>query len=360
MSRAWFAICFSAIALTGCVVSTAEQTTMLAPRTQAAVTYAGEIPCADCLGQRITLTLFPDLTFRLRQSYLGVENGGDRQVYDLGRWARTQDDGKHLRLRSGAESLRQFLFIRPDVIRMLDNEGREIRSAQNQDLILQTHVDRIEGPVRIRGMYMHQADAAVFNACLNGKRYSVLPEADHAALERAYVATRTASGTLVAVILTVRFVERQSEPGLPSREHVLVDKFERLLPGETCAPQAAGRAELVETYWRPVEINGKAVVIHPGTREPHMVLTRGANRVRGYTGCNTMAGVFSPGTDDGLRFEKLAVTRHACLPEEGMAMEFAFVKALEDTMSQRITGESLELRDATGAIRMRLEARYLR
>lgn len=39
------------------------------------VTYQGEIPCADCPGQRLTVTLFPDFTFRLRQTYFGVIGG---------------------------------------------------------------------------------------------------------------------------------------------------------------------------------------------------------------------------------------------------------------------------------------------
>jgi heat shock protein HslJ len=47
----------------------------------------------------------------------------------------------------------------------------------------------------------------------------------------------------------------------------------------------------------------------------------------------------------------------ACLPEAGNVLEAAFVKALQSTASYWIIGESLELRDAAGVTRMRLEAR---
>ena len=40
-------------------------------------------------------------------------------------------------------------------------------------------------------------------------------------------------------------------------------------------------AALLETYWRPVEIESKPVVIRPGTREPHFVLSAAGNSVRG-------------------------------------------------------------------------------
>jgi len=350
--------CVLAVLISGCGATPKEAPTH-APGTPAVVTYSGEIPCADCPKQRVALTLFPDFTFRMRQTYVGVDGGRDRDVYDLGTWARAQDDGKRLALRGGTEAQRQYLFASPDAVRMLDSEGREIRSSLNYDLVRQPRVDRIEGPMRVRGMYMQQADAPVFNECLTRKRYPVLMEKDHAALERAYLAARSAPGDTLAAILTVRFVSRPPEPGTTVREHVLVEKFERLLPGETCAPQAAGRAELLETYWRPVEIFGIPVVIHKGVRELHIVLTREQNRVRGYTGCNTMSGAFRH-EGDSLRFEKVAMTRRACIPPDANALESAFAKALDGAVSYRIVGESLELRDAAGATLMRLEARYLR
>ncbi len=70
-------------------------------------TFVGDMPCADCSGQRLTLTLRPGGIFLLRQTYVGVAAGKDEQVYELGRWA-FSEDRTGLILQSGAEAPRQF------------------------------------------------------------------------------------------------------------------------------------------------------------------------------------------------------------------------------------------------------------
>jgi heat shock protein HslJ len=116
--------------------------------------------------------------------------------------------------------------------------------------------------------------------------------------------------------------------------------------------------ELVNTYWRAVEIEGNAVTLQPRQREPHFVLAAEGNRVHGYTGCNQLLGTFSR-TSGGLQFKPLATTRRACPPPES-AMEVAFLRALEATVSYELTGDTLALKDAEGRVRMRLKAQYLR
>ncbi|MGH8728850.1 MAG: copper resistance protein NlpE [Burkholderiales bacterium] len=108
-----------------------------------AVTYAGTIPCASCPGIRIVLTLFPDSTFRMRQTYLEAEGGQDKDFYDLGRWARAEDG--LLRLRDGTEGPQQFRFLAGGVLRMFDTEGNEVRSDLNYDLTRQPEVDPVSG-----------------------------------------------------------------------------------------------------------------------------------------------------------------------------------------------------------------------
>jgi copper homeostasis protein (lipoprotein) len=319
---------------------------------QEAVTYQGDIPCADCPGQSLTLTLFTDRTFRLRHTYLGR----DETFYDLGRWGRAQDGGNRLRLAGGTEAQHRFAILGADTLRMLDSEGREIRSTSNYDLKQLPLLDPVAGPMRLRGMYVYMADAATFNECLTGKRFPVLSGKDSPALERAYLAARSAPGSFVATIIEGRFVHHAPEPGAPVREHIVVERFDRILPGETCAPQALGKASLTDTFWRAVEIEGQPVVIHPGTREPHFVLLREGS-VRGFTGCNNLTGSYEQGAGD-FRFQSMATTRKACLPASDI--ENRFVAALNATASVRVVGEALELRDKEGKIRMRLEALYLR
>jgi heat shock protein HslJ len=122
------------------------------------------------------------------------------------------------------------------------------------------------------------------------------------------------------------------------------------------AQPVAPAADLLDTYWRAVLVEGQAIARQSGTREPHIVLKREGSRISGFAGCNNLAGTFQQ--DGGtLRFgDKLAMTRMACVGG-GDAFEAAFTKALVSTTSWRIVGDQLELRDAQGVARMIFETR---
>ena len=199
------------------------------------VTYAGDLPCADCAGQRVTLTLFPDLTFRMRTVYLGAgADGGDRPVYYLGRWARAQDDGDRLRLRGGTDEPRMFRYVGSDRIEMLDRQGRPIQSELNYQLLRQPAVDPVAGPMRLRGLYRYMADAASIQECQTGKNFPVLIEAGHLAMERAYLALTGEPAAPVMAVFDAEFVSRAPEPGLPERDHLRIVSFDSFRPGLAC------------------------------------------------------------------------------------------------------------------------------
>jgi heat shock protein HslJ len=165
-----------------------------------------------------------------------------------------------------------------------------------------------------------------------------------------------------AVLVAAAIAGGCAQPGgtgteAPSTGHDVIGRKPVKYAGEIPCADCPGQADLLETYWRPVEIETRPVVIRPGTREPHFVLSAEGNRVRGFTGCNNLAGGFAQGVD-GFRFNGLVTTRMACLPESDL--EAHFLSALNATTSQRVAGETLELRDRDGKLRMRLEARYLK
>ena len=129
-----------------------------------------------------------------------------------------------------------------------------------------------------------------------------------------------------------------------------------LITGGCAAQPGKPAVPLTQTYWRVAEIDGNPITIRPGTREPHIVLRREGNRISGFAGCNNLSGGFQ---QDGASLrvsDKLAMTRMACVGE-GDALEAAFTRALASTAAYRITGDRLELRDATGAVRMIFTAR---
>ena len=128
-----------------------------------------------------------------------------------------------------------------------------------------------------------------------------------------------------------------------------------VIAGGCATPSTEPSAELLDTYWRAVQIDGQAVVHRPGTRELHIVFRREGSRISGFAGCNNLAGGFRHDRDM-LSFGNLAMTRMAC-GGEGDALEAAFTKALGSTSSYRIVADRLELRDVQGTTRMILEAR---
>jgi copper homeostasis protein (lipoprotein) len=238
------------------------------------------------------------------------------------------------------------------VLQLVGPQGLPIEALQRQATL-----DRIDGPMRLRGMYFYLADAASFSECLTGRRWPVRIEGAHLELERAYLAQGD-GGRWVLASLQARFVMHEPEPGLPPREAIVVERFERLWPGETCAADAPATAALLNTRWRLVELDGQPVMLAAGQRELFLQLASEGNRVRGYSGCNGLSGRFEQGSD-GFRFEALALTSSTCAGAAGV-QEAGYVAALQATASRRIVGDALQLRDAQGRVRLRFEALYLR
>jgi copper homeostasis protein (lipoprotein) len=206
-----------------------------APEVPYPTTYAGDLPCADCPGQRLTVTFFADGSWRLRRTFRSVEKGQDRSVYEIGVREKLEGDKSRITLRGVGDPL-QLRAVAGDRLQLLDRQGNVIASKTNDLLALQATVDTISGPVPLRGLYTYLADAASFQECLTGKTFPILPVAGSSALQSAYLAARHKPGAPVFASLTGLFVDRSPEPGSPVREHLIVTQYERVAPDETCGP----------------------------------------------------------------------------------------------------------------------------
>jgi uncharacterized lipoprotein NlpE involved in copper resistance len=204
-----------------------------APEVPYATTYAGDIPCADCPGQRLTVTFFPDGSWRLRRTYKSAAKGQDRSVYEIGVREKPGGDKSRILLRGIGEPL-QLRAVAGDRLQLLDRDGNVMAAKTNDLLALQSTVDTISGPVPLRGLYTYMADAASFQECLTGKTLPILPVAGSSALQSAYLAAKHKPGAPVFASLTGLFVDRSPEPGSPVREHLIVTQYERVAPDETC------------------------------------------------------------------------------------------------------------------------------
>lgn len=114
-------------------------------------------------------------------------------------------------------------------------------------------------------------------------------------------------------------------------------------------------AQLRETHWVPRQLAGRPITLPPDTREPYLTL-RADGTAEGNGGCNRFRGSFFSETAGELKFSPLMSTRMSC---PAIDIENRFVRALGQASTYRISGDTLQVRDATGATVARLEAVYL-
>jgi putative lipoprotein len=121
----------------------------------------------------------------------------------------------------------------------------------------------------------------------------------------------------------------------------------------------AGEASstLENTYWKLTHLRSRLLGAADWTNEPHFILHPADQRVSGSGGCNRIAGSYR--LDDGqLTFGQMAGTMMACV--RGADTEREFLAILKKVRQARISGERLQLFDATGETLARFEARYVK
>lgn len=114
-------------------------------------------------------------------------------------------------------------------------------------------------------------------------------------------------------------------------------------------------AQLRETRWVPRQLAGQPVTLPPDTREPYLLL-RADGTAEGNGSCNRFRGTFFSETAGELKFSSLMSTRMACA---AISTENEFTRALGQSSSYRISGDTLLLFSAASAPVARLEAVYL-
>ncbi len=163
-------------------------------------------------GGGITVTLFPDGTFRLREK----REGSAEPLLDLGQWAQEVEGGVRLVLRGGEGSRRSFREI--GVGKLVTDNGTELLRTANPD--------PIDGKFRLSGMYRDAQDGGLFAACLVGRTYGVAPGGAEPDLEKAWVNMTPSQASSLYVEIIGGFDDNNS---------VTVDRFinvkrERRLP----------------------------------------------------------------------------------------------------------------------------------
>jgi copper homeostasis protein (lipoprotein) len=209
-------------------------------------TYSGTLFCAGCAERRLTLTIFPDGTFRMLQT--GDEGTGMRVVYDMGRWSTSEAAADTIALHGDTEGARLFRRVVPDGLAIVDNEGREIRGLGNATLSRAPQVDPLSGPLRLAGSYLYEGGQPVFVECLTGRRLPVTDAvpasgaplaarwlaAARSALDDAHRAVSDSPADPVLAIVRGYLVPRAAQAGSPDKEALVVVGFERAMRAGRC------------------------------------------------------------------------------------------------------------------------------
>lgn len=318
--------------------------------------FTGTLPCADCNGIAYHLDLWPDQAFHLRRIWAKAPDGGIVQD-DLGLWSALPQKNA-IKLWGLGDTPAEWRVVDGQTLRQLDMQGNEIISDLNYSLtsdatLAQTDLEDIF----LGGMMTYMNDAAIFTECMTGHSYPIAQEGDYLALERAYLDQTAAPAAQLYVHVEGDLVMRPAMEG-PDRRSLVVDRFVRTRPGITCERQRAD-ASLTGTYWRIDTLRGDAIGPVEGAREPHMILTTGEQpRYAATVGCNQLVGGYEAG-DNTLSLGAGAMTMMACPPPLD-ARERALADVLQAATEYAISGETLALKDASGAVIALMTAVYLR
>jgi putative lipoprotein len=123
------------------------------------------------------------------------------------------------------------------------------------------------------------------------------------------------------------------------------------------AGSGASDASLENTYWKLVQLNGAPVEVFERQREAHLILQPAQHRLAGSGGCNRLQGSYRLEANK-LSFGQVAATHMAC--RQGMEQERKFLDTLARVGRWAITGERLELFDASGVLLAQFDSVYLR
>jgi heat shock protein HslJ/membrane-bound inhibitor of C-type lysozyme len=277
----------------------------------------------------LTITLFPDGVFRLRELHDGAE-----PILDLGQWAQEVDGGVRLVLRGGTAARRVFREANGD--RLIAGDGTELARAAKPD--------PIDGLFRLGGLYRDTQSGGLFAECLTGRTFAVAPVGAEADLERAWTETTPSKEAQLYVEILGRFADRE----------IQADRFLSLKRDGACAPLAPRGSALRGTEWRLLEIDADRPTFDDWRRRPTLRLDD-QGKYSAATGCNSLAGSYQL-DPDGLRFLGSTTTLVGCAAPAS-DIERRFLDALAAVRQARIAGITLDLSDASGKRRLRLEAR---
>jgi copper homeostasis protein (lipoprotein) len=214
------------LALLACVAKAAGADALHLP-----ASWEGKLPGADgTVGWH--LDLLPEQRYRLRRTYEGkpAPNSFD----EIGHWARAADSSQ-LDLSVAGGKRVHFRVEADGSLRKLDTAGKPIASDLSDRLERLPQPELIEPRLKLSGLFIYMADAAVITLCADGTRLPVAMEGDFRALQAAYQKARPAPGEALLASVEGRIAVRPSmEESLPPQDTLVVERFISLSRHGSC------------------------------------------------------------------------------------------------------------------------------
>lgn len=197
---------------------------------------------------------------------------------------------------------------------------------------------------RLIGEFVYFADAATFAECGSDVTYPVATEGAYLDAERAYGDVRAEPGTPVVAVVDAHIAAREAMEG-GQRDMVVIDRLAGFVPGLTC-DRALAESDVEDAHWRILSIGGDTLDPIEGARAPYIIFRSGEAAFTSSIGCNTINGGY---TVDGssLSLQPGPMTLMACPPPLAK-VERAWVQGMTSVREARVTGPTLELRNADG------------
>ncbi|MCO5101014.1 MAG: copper resistance protein NlpE N-terminal domain-containing protein [Burkholderiaceae bacterium] len=202
-------------------------------------TYSGTYSCAGCIERTLTVTIFADGSYRLRE----VPARGE-PLEEQGRWSAPREAPGRLVLESaGGERVLQR--TPPDSLTIVDPQGRELHGLVGGVLARSASVDPLSVSRRLTGLYRSGGGQHLIVDCASGETLAVLAGppgsagSAHAALEAAWTELAPRDDESVLVVVRAHRAVSRPESSAGAREAIVVDAFERAMrSGCDAAPRS--------------------------------------------------------------------------------------------------------------------------
>lgn len=297
-------------------------------------TWSGQVSCPGCVERQLTVTLFPDGSFHLRDEF-EVSAKQPESFYDVGLWQR---QGKLLQLKGANEPTRWFA-MRGHGLELLDDQKQSISSIREYRLSPKT-LDTLRGPMLSAGVIRLDGQRVRYRECASEREFEVLAvsNAQIGSIKKALAEHQLNGHMLVSL-----YGQPQTllQAGNATWQWVRPE-FRQFWPNQTCADmRRQGSVPLREVTWQLQQLNGKAFVMDRMTQRPHLLIDS-SSRVYGFSGCNRFDGrAKARGTQ--LSITAMAKTRMACAPQSVSSLEQDWMAALAATTDYFIQGHQLQL-----------------